>query len=109
MAEAQKGSSMTLHAHGDGTYHTVSHGGNSWGGPLELGQEPGRVDHQSFGHAVMHMATHHGPPGDHMHIHGHDSGFTAHHVLEGGAVKGPEEMRGISALKRHVSRSMEAE
>lgn len=109
MAEETKGSSITLHAHGDGTYHTIAHG--SHGGMLAFGdgREPGRKDHKSFGEAMMHIAKLHGPKGDHMHIHGEEDGFTTHHVMEHGRVEGPDEHRNMRGLKKHVEETMDAD
>lgn len=106
MAEV-KGTSVTLHAHGDGSYTTQEHGH-----PQEYshsGKDLGRVEHPSFGHALMHIAKHHGPEGEHMHIHGHAEGYTSHNVKEDGDVEGPHEHERIGALKSHVADCMEEE
>lgn len=107
MAE-MKGSSITLHAHGDGSYHTISHGSNDYGMIGHGGKEPGRVEHPSFGHAVMHMAKMHAE-GDHMHILSHNEGFTSHHVLEGASVQGPHESDTVGQLKTHVESALQEE
>jgi hypothetical protein len=91
MAE-EKGSSITLHAHGDGTYHTTS-------GPFGDGK---RTEHPSIGHALMHIAQKHSE-GDHFHAHATDDGVTTHSVLEGGKVQGPEEHPTVRGLKRSLS------
>ena len=92
-----KQSSITLHAHGDGTYHS------------ETGGYPGkRTEHPTIGHALMHIASLHSES-DHMHIHAHDDGFTTHHVKEGGKPKGPHEHKTLSALKRHIADVMDDE
>ena len=99
-----KGHSVTLTAHGDGTYHTAEQG--------QVGEyltSDNRVEHPSFGHALMHIAKQHGPAGDHLHIHGHADGYTTHHVMEGGDVQGPEEHSGITALRQHVGDTLEGD
>jgi len=109
MAEKMpKGHSVTLTAHGDGTYHTQEMGDQGMF-RREDGKTPGRTEHASFGHAIMHIAKHHGPEGEHMHIHGHEDGFTTHHVPEDGDVEGPDEHPSMRALKAHVGDCMEAE
>lgn len=92
--QSEKGSHTTLHAHGDNTYHSVDANGN-------------RKDHLTFGAAIMHMAKMHGPPGDHMHVHGHEEGFTTHHVMEGERVRGPEEHGTAKQLAAHVATTMD--
>ena len=72
------------------------------------GKEPGRVEHPSFGHAVMHMAKMHAE-GDHMHILSHNEGFTSHHVLEGASVQGPHESDTVGQLKKHVESALNDE
>ena len=92
---SEKHSSTTLHAHGDGTYHTTQ------------GYESGRKEHPSFGHAVAHMAKNHAE-GDHMHIEGHEDGYTTHSVHDG-KVHGPEEHKTMGELKRHVADCMDGD
>ena len=95
--DQKKGTMITLHAHGDGTYHSTS---SSWDGD-------GRTEHPTFGHFVAHAAKLHAT-GDHMHIHGHDNGFTTHHVMEDGKkVAGPHEHKTVGALKKHVGKVMD--
>ncbi len=103
----QKGSSITLHAHGDGSYHTISHGPHDYMS-MERGKEPGRKDHATFGAAIMHVAKMHGPPGDHLHVHGHDEGYTSHNVMDHQRVRGPVESKSGKDLGAHVSSTMEA-
>ena len=99
----ESGHSVTLVAHGNGTYHTEEHGV-----PGSKPWEDGTVtEHPSFGHALMHIAKLHGPPGDHLYTHGHPEGYTTHHVLEGGPVKGPVEHDTVGELKKHVGDCME--
>lgn len=97
MAEkmVEKHSSTTLVAHGDGTYHT------------EHGMTGKRMEHPTFGHAAMHMAKMHAE-GDHMHIHGHEDGFTTHSVHDG-EMHGPEEHSTTGKLKAHVGDCMGGE
>lgn len=100
MKQEEKGSSISLHAHGDGTYHTQ---GDSWGP-----SGPSRVDHDSMGAALMHIASKHAE-GDHMHILSHDDGFTTHHVMEGGKVQGPHDHKNLRELKRAMSQFLDEE
>ena len=93
----QKTTSTTLHAHGDGTYHTTS----DYGGK--------RVEHASIGHALLHMAKKHSAE-DHVHIHAHDDGsYTSHHVEEGGKVQGPHDHKNLRELKRSLSTFLDEE
>ena len=112
MAE-EKGSSISLHAHGDGSYHTmspaVSEGYGGYGMGSGGAKTPGRKEHPSIGHALMHIAREHGSEGDHMHIHGDAEGYTTHHVSAGGAIKGPDEHKNMAQLKAHVADAMEPE
>jgi hypothetical protein len=60
-------------------------------------------------HEMLHaMREHHGG-GDHMHIHGHDEGYTTHHLMEDGEVKGPHEHKNMGALKKHVAATMDCD
>ena len=94
-AEDQGGSHTTLFAHGDGTLHTISDQGV-------------RKDHASIGAALMHLAKKHSD-GDHVHVHGHETGYTSHQVKEGGKVEGPLEHKGIGDLKRSLSKFLDEE
>ena len=47
--------------------------------------------------------------GDHLHIHGHEDGFTTHHVSDGSAVQGPVEHKTMGAVKKHVAAVMDAD
>lgn len=106
--KSKKGHSVTLTAHGDGTYHTQEHGQESDYG-MSGGRESGRTEHPSFGHAIMHIAKHHGPEGDHMHIHGEEDGYTTHHVMDDGEVEGPHEHANMRELKKHTADTMESD
>lgn len=115
MAEESKASSISLHAHGDGTYHTHTPARSCDGSCTAAGARaapweggPTRKDHQSIGHALMHIAKKHAE-GDHMHIHGHDDGFTTHHVMEGSPVQGPHDPGTMRELKRHVAETMDSD
>jgi hypothetical protein len=91
-----EGSPMTLHAHGDGTYHTETEDGE-------------RAEHGHIGAALMHMAHHHEPDATHMHVH-HDGGsLTTHHVHEDGQVQGPHDHENIEALKDHMDQFLDEE
>ena len=101
-----KGHSVTLTAHGDGSYSTQEHGQpGEYGGP---GGRTGNKEHKSFGAAVMHMAKHHAT-GDHFHAQGHDEGFTAHSLKERGSVKGPTEHETIGSLKKNMASALNDE
>lgn len=43
--------------------------------------------------------------GDHMHIEGHEHGYTTHSIHDG-KMHGPEEHSNMQALKRHVGHCM---
>lgn len=89
------GEHSELHAHGDGTYHTMA-GGK-------------KTEHPSFGHAVMHMAAHHHPDEMHSHVHHHeDGGHTSHHMKDG-AVSGPHDHENMDALKSHMDKFLDEE
>jgi len=112
--EESGASSTSLHAHGDGSYHTHTParscngdcGEGGRGGMDYYGSGGPRKDHASIGAALMHMAMKHAE-GDHMHIQGHDDGYTSHSVAEGARVKGPVEHAKMSALKQHVGKVMD--
>jgi hypothetical protein len=89
-----KGHMHEVHAHGDGTFHTIAHDGT-------------RTEHPHFGHMVAHLAKHHATD-DHMHIHGHEDGFTTHHMVDG-KTHGPHHHETMGALKRHVADTMDGE
>jgi len=111
MAESEtKHSSISLHSHGDGTYHTHSpaRSGDGEGyGPVGE-RQPGRVEHKSIGAALMHIAKHHAV-NDHMHVEGHEDGFTTHHVREGGRVQGPHDHKNLRELKQHLVKFFDEE
>lgn len=91
------GSSVTLHDHGDGTYHTEHEGGE-------------RVEHPHLGHALVHIAHHHEPTGKHSHIHHHaEGGHTSHHVDEQGNIEGPHDHENLEALKSHMDQFLNEE
>lgn len=48
-------------------------------------------------------------PGDHFHVHGHEDGFTTHHMPEGGAPHGPMEHKTIGAAKQQMAECMNGE
>lgn len=89
-AEAEGGMSSTLHDHGDGTFHTVSHDG-------------AEEQHPSIGHALMHIASQHSE-GKHVHAH-HDGGgkITSHHVGHMGGVEGPTEHGSPDEAGQHAA------
>lgn len=95
----EKSSTISLHAHGDGTYHTM--GGGQYG-------DGKRTEHASIGHALMHIAKQHSE-GDHMHVHSTDSGVSTHHVMEGGKVQGPHDHENLRSLKQSLSKFIDEE
>lgn len=101
-----KGHSVTLTAHGDGSYSTQEHG--QAGEYSDIGSKSGHKEHASFGAAVMHMAKHHAT-GDHFHAQGHDEGFTAHSLKEGGKVEGPTEHETMGSLKKNMASALNDE
>ena len=84
--------SSQLHPHGDGTFHTTS------------AFKAGRVDHPSFGHAVMHLAKLHSE-GPQMHLSREGNKMVAHELRESGHT-GATVHTSLSALKRHVTQVM---
>ena len=89
--------STTLHDHGDGTFHTESHDGES-------------VDHPHIGHALAHMAGKHGGGAKHMNVHENGmGGHTSHHVGEDGQAQGPHDHDNIESLKDHLGKFFDEE
>lgn len=86
----------TLHAHGDGTYHTEHSDGT-------------RTEHPHIGHAVTHMAKTHEPHGTHMHIHHSGGSITSHHSKDGEETQGPHDHENIEALKDHMDQFLTEE
>jgi hypothetical protein len=91
-----EGKPHELHAHGDGTYHTVSPEGE-------------RTEHPHLGHALMHMAAHHEPGAKHMHVMSDGMDHTTHHVENGGEVQGPHDHENIEAVKEHLGKFFDEE
>lgn len=85
-----------LHAHGDGTYHTIAPDGE-------------RTEHPHLGHALMHMAKHHEPGAKHMHVMSDGLEHTTHHVEGGGEVQGPHDHENIEAVKEHLGKFFDEE
>jgi hypothetical protein len=105
-----KGHSVTLTAHGDGSYHTQEHGQPGEYDGLSRGGKPkGYKEHESFGAAIAHIAKHHGTAGQHVHVHGHEEGYTSHNVSEGGKVSGPHNLKNLSELKRSLTQFFDEE
>jgi hypothetical protein len=91
-----EGAPITLHAHGDGSYHTETEDGE-------------REEHPHIGHALMHMAHHHDPDAKHMHVHHDGEAMTTHHVGEDGMVQGPHDHENLEALKDHMDQFLDEE
>ena len=70
---------VTVHDHGDGTFHTEHEDGS-------------RVEHPDVTHMAAHLMAHHSPGDKHMAM-SHDGmgNMTAHHADENGEVHGPHE------------------
>lgn len=84
--EAGGGDGMSLHSHGDGSYHT----------------EPDGEQHDHLGKALMHLAHHHEPDGKHMHIHHDGLSVRSHGVHESGEHDGPMEHEDTEGTKAHM-------
>ncbi len=70
--------------------------------------EKAEYEHKGIREHLMKMAKE--KPGDHMHIHGHEGGFTTHHIKEeDGEVEGPHEHASMRDLKRHVADTMDSD
>jgi hypothetical protein len=91
----QKASQITIHAHGDGTYHS------------ESGYDSKRVEHPSAAHAAAHFLKQHAT-GDHMVIEGHEDGYTSHGIHDG-KMHGPEEHSTMRGLKSQVTDCMDGD
>jgi hypothetical protein len=70
MEDPNEGGGSELHAHGDGSYHSVIDGA--------------KTEHPSIGHALVHMAAHHEPEGTHVHAHHDGMSVKMHHAADGG-------------------------
>ena len=74
--EGGEGEHSELHAHGDGSYHTI-HGGKE-------------EQHPDLGHALTHLG-HANEGGKHMHVH-HDGGAMHTHAIDENGQHGETEM-----------------
>lgn len=92
---AESGDAHELHDHGDGTFHTVHQGE--------------QTDHESLGHALIHMAGKHAEEG-HTHFHGHHDGemHHSHHVHAGGEAESREH-DGVDGMHEHMDEAMQGE
>lgn len=79
----EKHSHMTIHAHGDGTYHS----------------EPMHMEHPSAAHAAAHFLKMHAE-GDHVVAEGHDEGYSVHGVHDGEMHSSEHE--NLGAAKRQM-------
>ena len=86
--EGGGGEHSELHPHGDGSYHSITPGGE-------------RTEHPHIGHALVHLGKHH-EQGKHMHVHSDGMEHTTHHAEDGGEVQGPHSHENIEALKEHL-------
>lgn len=87
---------VTLHDHGDGTYHSEHDDGQT-------------VEHPHLGHALMHLANHHEPESKHMHIQHDGFSATSHGVHEDGQHEGPHDHENIEELKNHLGKFFDEE
>jgi len=78
----EKHSAMTIHAHGDGTFH--SHPAGTDGYPIHMSGDgkSNRTEHESAGHAAAYFLKMHAQ-GDHVVGHGHEDGYTTHGIHDG--------------------------
>jgi hypothetical protein len=88
--KGEGGDPMSLHSHGDGTYHT----------------EPGGEEHPTLGHALMHMAHSQEPDSKHMHISHDGLSMKSHGMNESGEHDGPHEHDDVEGVKDHVDSMM---
>lgn len=86
--------SHTIHDHGDGTFHSVSHDGE-------------QTEHPHLGHAAAHFMAKHGEQG-HKHLTAHHDGMgiTTHQAESGGQVEGPDEHPDAQAAGEHMNAFM---
>lgn len=89
------GEHSELHAHGDGTYHT-----------MDGGQ---KTEHPSLGHALMHMAGKHEPDGTHVHMHHDGMGVKSHMVRDGGQPEGPMDHESGQEAGAHAAQMMDGD
>ena len=87
-----EGGHHELHAHGDGTFHTVSPEGE-------------KTEHPHIGHALMHMAMHHEPDGAHSHVHHQEDGSHTSHHGKDGEISGPHESQSLDEVKGHMAKA----
>ena len=92
---AESGDAHELHDHGDGTFHTVHQGE--------------KVEHESLGHALIHMASKHAEDG-HSHFHGHHDGMTHHsHSAKSGEEPEHRESDDVQGMHDHLDEAMGTE
>jgi hypothetical protein len=92
-ANAESGDAHELHDHGDGTFHTVHEGE--------------KTEHETLGHALIHMAGKHAEEG-HTHFHGHHDGMMhrSHSVKAGGEPES-QDHEDAQGMHDHMSEAME--
>ena len=90
---AESGDAHELHDHGDGSFHTVHQGE--------------QVDHETLGHALIHMAKTHAEDG-HTHFHAHHDGMTHHsHSAKSGGESESREHDDLDGAHQHMDEAME--
>lgn len=86
------GDAHELHDHGDGTFHTVHQGE--------------KVEHESLGHALIHMAGKHAEEG-HTHFHGHHDGMVhKSHAVRSGGEPESREHEDVQGMHDHMDEAM---
>ena len=89
-------SDISIHGHGDGSYHT------------ESGDEA-RVEHPDLSHALAHIAHHEEPGGKHFHIHSEGGVHRSHGIDENGEHEGPHDHQNLEELKDHMDQFLSEE
>ena len=90
---AESGDAHELHDHGDGTFHTVHEGE--------------QTDHESLGHALIHMASKHAGEGE-SHFHAHSDGMAHHsHSAKSGEEPESREHDSLDGAHQHMDEAME--
>jgi hypothetical protein len=90
---AESGDSHELHDHGDGSFHTVHQGE--------------QVEHESLGHALIHMAKTHAEEG-HKHFHAHHDGMSMKsHSASAGEEPESREHEDVGGAHQHMDEAME--
>lgn len=96
MPKEMNSSSTTVHAHGNGTFHSDS----------GFGQ---RMEHPSFGHLVAHLASKHAT-GNQVHVEQQDGGKgMTMHGMKKGKVSGPHSAANMAMLQKSMGKFLDEE